>query len=424
VAAIAAGYKAKVLCSAIFVCGRDIDPQRADEIAADSYWLLRPFRAEIDRAGLSVTASFAGISPRTATYTPRLGATLTNGKPLRAGSRVPYVPVARDVGDAWIEEPGGAALQRVVDTAFAEPNPRRLRRTRAVVVVRDGRIAAERYAPGFDRNTPLPGWSMTKSVLGALVGILIGDGRLSLADRELMPEWRAPDPRAEIRLEDLLRMRAGLRFSEVYSNPSSDVLQMLYNCRDAAAYAASRPLRAQPGTVWAYSSGTTNILSAILRRRVGDAEYLEWPRRVLFGPIGMRSAVLEPDPSGTFVCSSFMFATARDWARFGQLWADDGVCVGRRILPEGWVRFSRTPTPQSLNGNYGAHWWLKLNPELGGGTAAEARIPRDACHALGHEGQTLTIVPSLRLIAVRLGLSIHIDAWSHAQFIADLIDCL
>jgi CubicO group peptidase (beta-lactamase class C family) len=311
-------------------------------------------------------------------------------------------------------------LIALLESAFTEPDPKRRRRTRAIVVMRDGQIVAERYANGFDERTPFAGWSMTKSVMSALIGILIGEGRLALGDRELLPAWRTPDRRAEIQLEDLLRMRSGLAFSEVYTDLSSDVIEMLFNQGDAAAYAASRPLASAPGTAWVYSSGTTNILSAVARRVVGDESYFDWPRRALFDPLGMESAVMEPDASGTFVASSFMLATARDWARVGQLYLQEGRWDGRRVLPEGWVGFSTSPTPQSPAGNYGAHWWLKLQPEMGGGTPAAAHIPGDAFFAIGHEGQTLTIIPSLRLVVVRLGLSIYIDAWNHAAFIDDL----
>jgi CubicO group peptidase (beta-lactamase class C family) len=311
-----------------------------------------------------------------------------------------------------------------VDGAFLEPNPRRLRRTRAVVVAHDGRILVERYAPGFSEGTRFQGWSMTKSVLSALAGVLVGEGRLSLEDRALLPEWREPDPRSAVTVEDLLRMRSGLAFSEDYADLLSDVIEMLFNQSDTAAYAASRPLVAPPGTTWSYSSGTTNILSAILRHHVPESEYLSWPRRVLFEPLGMTSALMETDASGTFVASSFMLATARDWARFGQLFVQDGIWQGKRLVPDGWVRYCTAPTRQSPEGIYGAHWWLGLQPEVGGGTAAAARLPSDAFFAIGHEGQTLTVIPSRRLVVVRLGLSIYIDAWNHAAFVSALLDAL
>jgi len=255
------------------------------------------------------------------------------------------------------------------------------------------------------------------------VGLLVDQGRLSLDQRELLAHWRSPDPRAAISLEDLLRMRSGLHFSESYGNPWSDVVHMLYDCHDTAAYAAGLPLNAAPGAVWSYSSGTSNILSAIVRRVVGEADYHAWPRRELFDRIGMTSAVLEPDGAGTFVCSSYMLATARDWARFGQLFLDGGMCNGRRVLSEDWIRFSTTPTPQS-EGRFGAHWWLKLNPEIGGDSPAASRLAPDAFFAVGHEGQTLSVIPSKRLVVVRLGASIYIDAWNHAEFIAQCQDAL
>jgi CubicO group peptidase (beta-lactamase class C family) len=404
VAAIGAAYKARVLCSVVFGSGRTVDLATLEDISADSYRLMRLFRCRVDYSSRSVTASLAGFPPRIAVYRGDAGVTTPPS--------------------AWQTAPASPTLERTLAWAFLEPDRRRLRRTRAILVVQDGQIVAERYAPGFGETTRFSGWSMTKSVLGALVGVLVGEGRLSLRDVELMPAWRRPDPRASITLEDLLRMRSGLGFSEEYANLTSDVIEMLFNQEDAAAYAASRPLIAPPGTEWSYSSGTTNILSAIARRSVGGADYPSWPRRALFAPLRMNSALMEPDASGTFVASSFMLATARDWARFGQLYLQDGVWEGRRLLPEGWVSFSTTPTSQSPGGIYGAHWWLGLKPELGGGTPAATRLPRDACFAVGHEAQVLTVVPSRRLVVVRLGLSVYIDAWNHAAFLSELLDVI
>jgi CubicO group peptidase (beta-lactamase class C family) len=404
-AAIGAAYKAKVVCWVVFGSGRRVDPSRLAEVSADSYWLMRPFRCDIDREGRAATASLLGFSPRTALFREHAGTPFSSSH-------------------TWPTASARPSLDRIVAAAFLEPSRRRRRRTRAIVIVQDGRIVAERYAAGFDENTRLPGWSMTKSVLGALLGVLVGEGRLALTDRALMPDWQEPDPRAAITVEDMLRMRSGLTFTEDYADLTSDVIEMLFNRADAAGYAASRALASPPGTVWSYASGTTNILAAVARRIVGDEEYPVWPRRALFSRLGMASALMEPDATGTFVASSFMLATARDWARFGQLHLQDGVWEGQRILPEGWVRFGTTPTPQSPDGIYGAHWWLGLKPELGGGTPAAAHLPADAFFAVGHEGQVLTVIPSRRLVVVRLGLSIYIDAWNHASFLAALLDAL
>jgi CubicO group peptidase (beta-lactamase class C family) len=422
-APIAAGFKAKVLCSAVFVSGRTIDPRSTPDTSEDNYRPLRFCGTKIDVQRRTVTCSWWGLWRRTAIYRPGLGATLAlqapvfEPDPLQKSGCTPF-PRA-------IPEMGSDPITEIVESAFTEPVPRKRRRTRAIVVVHDGRIVAERYAEGFGHDTALPGWSMTKSVVGALIGILVGEGRLSLDATSLIPEWRgAGDTRAAITLEDLLRMRSGLAFSEVYSDPRADVTQMLYARADTAAFAATRPLAARPGTTWQYSSGTTNVLSRIMRDALGDREYHAFPARALFDPLDMRSAVMEPDAAGTFVGSSYMLATARDWAAFGQLYLDDGMWEGRRILPTGWVAFSSTPTPQSAGGRFGAHWWLTIPSDMGGETEAASRIPVDAFFALGHEGQTLTVVPSLRLVVVRLGMSIYIDAWDQARFIADLCGAL
>jgi CubicO group peptidase (beta-lactamase class C family) len=430
VVAIGSAYKAKVLCSIVYGSGRAVDPRRAEEVTADSYRVARLLMARVDPEARSVTVSFLGLRPRVATYHPGLGATLA-GPQSAVGSRqwagfrrATSAGFGSGADTAWPARPASAALAEVVGKAFSEPDPSRLRRTRAVLIVHDGHIIAERYAEGFSADTRCPGWSMCKSVMSALIGILVCEGRLAIDDRELLPEWSPPDERAAIDVEDLLRMRSGLRFSELYEDLTSDVIEMLFNQPDAAAYAASRPLVSSPGTVWSYSSGTTNILSRVARRMVGETAYHSWPRRALFDPIGMTSAIMEADASGTFVASSFMLATARDWARFGQLYLQNGVWEGRRMLPEWWVRFSTTPTPQSPGGIYGAHWWLKLKPEIGGDAPAASRIPPDAYFAVGHEGQTLTVIPSRRLVVVRLGVSIYIDAWNQAAFLADILDAL
>lgn len=419
---VGAGYKAKALATALFGSGRDLDPQRAPQIHDDSYWLLRPFTARIDRGGQRVSASLFGLHPRTAVHRPGFGATLqAYAEPLASVTSLPAA--LHHPARAWTHRRGPDALQRFVDDTLTEPNPRRWRRTYAVVVVHDGEIVAERYADGISADTPLSGWSMAKSVLNALIGMMVADGRLALDSRELLPAWTGSDPRAAITLEDLLRMRSGLRFSEVYANPWSDVLHMLYRAADMGGYAASLPLQHRAGSLWSYASGTSNILSLIARRTLGDEAYHAFPRTRLFEPLGMTSAVMEPDASGTFVGSSYMLATARDWARYGQLWVNGGRVNGETLLPESWVRFSTSPTPQS-DGRYGAHWWLRLNPDIGGDTAAAARIAPDAFFAVGHEGQTLTVIPSRKLVAVRLGASIHIDAWDQAAFVAGIQDLL
>jgi CubicO group peptidase (beta-lactamase class C family) len=273
-------------------------------------------------------------------------------------------------------------------------------------------------------DTPQLGWSMTKSVMNALVGILVEEGRLTIRDPAPVPEWRsAGDPRGAITLDHLLRMSSGLHFTEDYQDPFSDVVQMLFARPDAGAFAASLPLEAPPDSRWQYSSGTTNIISRIVRQTVEGtgSDPLSFPRRALFDRIGMSSAVMEPDPSGTFVGSSFMYATARDWARFGLLCSRDGVWNGRRILPEGWMKYSTTPTPGAPKGMYGAQFWLNAGDPQNHAERWKAEAPVDMYSMSGFEGQYVSIVPSRKLVIVRLGLSDPEDNWDHGRFIADLV---
>ncbi|HLI44635.1 MAG TPA: serine hydrolase [Acidimicrobiales bacterium] len=303
------------------------------------------------------------------------------------------------------DPPAGADLEGLLDEAFDDSGP--LAQTLAVVVAHGGRVVAERYGgllEHFDRppepvgpDTPLLSWSMAKSMLHAAVGILVGEGRLELHGPAPVPEWSDPhDPRHAITIEDMLEMRDGLDWSEDYVDAgASDVIEMLFGQgqHDMAAFAASRPARWRAGEHFAYSSGTTNILAGILRRTVGEAEALgSWLDERIFGPIGARSVRHTFDTAGTWVGSSFVHATARDFARFGELYLRDGTWEGRRILPEGWVDHGRRPrSVDEEDGHlYGAHWWV-VGDEWGSFRAA------------GYEGQTITITPALDLVLVRLG---------------------
>ena len=436
---VGAAYKAKMLCSGVFVSRSDPRSVLASDLLTDDHSSLQYIGARVNYGSQFVAATLWGMAEQRALYHPDIGCVLMHG-----GSESPFqLPARPTCTTAPLTEPDrpwplgervnthllpsgvdAAKLGEAIDSAFSEPGPVPARRTRAVVVVYQGRIVAERYAPGFTPDTPLLGWSMTKSVINALTGILVRAGKLSVQDRAPVPEWQATgDPRRNITLDHLLRMTSGLAFEENYTNPLKDVSRMLLATPDMAAYAASKPLVAEPGSRWHYSSGTTNIIARILRRTVGgtEADYLAFPRRMLFDRIGMRSAVIEPDTSGTFVGSSFMYATGRDWARFGLLYQQDGVWKGVRVLPVGWVEYSRTPTPASPGGAYGAHFWLALRPGFRGSADA---LPPDAFHAIGHEGQFVTIIPSRNLVLVRLGLTQDRGAWDHEGFVRQVLEAI
>jgi CubicO group peptidase (beta-lactamase class C family) len=426
-APIGAAYAAKTLCSAVFVSGRAASDVVREDIRAENHPLLRFILPEVDTSRRIASATFLGLARREADYRPGLGCTIAIGTikdsaaPATTGSIV--APDGFEAG-APSGHVDAAKLQAVIDEAFTEPDPEHLRRTRALVVVQDGRIVAERYAPGFSPTTPLPGWSMTKTVAGVLIGTLVKAGKLAPEQKGLVAEWRsAGDPRAEITLDQLLRMTSGLRFSENYGDPLEDVALMLFARADGAAFAIDKPLEVTPGTRWRYSSGTSNILSRVIRIAVGgEQDYLGYPRHALFDRIGMHSALIEPDSSGTLVTSSFMYASARDWARLGEFLLRDGVWNGDRILPDGWVKYMATVTPQSKRGDFGAHLWVKVPPPFNGTAAERLRIPSDAFHAVGYEGQFVSVIPSRRMVVVRLGLSRFERAWNHDAFLAGLLE--
>lgn len=213
-----------------------------------------------------------------------------------------------------------------------------------------------------------------------------------------LPEWSGPnDPRSHLTLDHLLRMSSGLEFGENTSDLRSDLVTMLFDAPAAGVYAAVKPLAYPPDSVWAYSSGTTNIVARAVRLAVADdTAYWRLPYDRLFAPVGMHTALIETDPSGTFVGSSFSYASARDWARFGLLYLNDGVWGEERILPEGWVTYATTPTPTDPTRGYGAHWWLNAGGAWSG-------VPRDAFRAQGFEGQYLSVIPSADVVIVRLG---------------------
>jgi CubicO group peptidase (beta-lactamase class C family) len=301
--------------------------------------------------------------------------------------------------------PEGVTLDALLGRVCDDSGP--LASTYAVVVVHEGRLVAERYQgrlEHFDRppdpvtiETPLLSWSMAKSMLHAVVGLLVGDGRLDLDAPADVHEWSgAGDPRHAITLRQLLAMRDGLDFVEDYVDDRvSDVIKMLFGDgqSDMAHFAADRPLAAPPGQRFNYSSGTSNIISSVVDRVVGSGQdYVKYLRDRLFAPIGMTSAAPQLDDAGTWVASSYVRATARDFARFALLYLRDGVWEGRRLLPEGWVDHGRTMVSEDpVDGPYGAHWWGVAGDTLG------------TFRASGYEGQSITICPALDLIVVRLG---------------------
>ncbi len=322
---LGAAYAAKTTCSGVFISGRSLESIHATDMNAAPIpiWMI-----QVDESARSVTVSIGPIS-RTAIYRENCGCTVAQEmtvEQLRAQSVGAPFPRPEEPADlAWPE--GNAteltpategidtdALSAALDFAFDEPYPDKQRGTRGMVVVYDGALIAERYANGYHKDMPITSWSMTKTVTASLVGILSSDGKLDINAPAAVPEWQGEgDERAAITLDQLMRMSSGLKFQEEYSSTPSDVVRMLYESPDAGAFAASMPPEAKPDTKWSYSSGTTNIISRIVRNAIGgDQEnYYRFVRQRLFDPLGMTRATIEADASGTLVGSSFMYCTPR-----------------------------------------------------------------------------------------------------------------
>ena len=420
-------FSAKQLCSGVLMAGMDPDRMLSEDLAASKGLI----HTKIDQAGGRVEASaLFGLVRAEAVQNDGHGCSQRiNGRPIpQPPSQA--VPVSKDptaTGEPWPlvstaspEPPAidSKALSKALNRAFREDDPLTPKRTRAVVVVQNGWVIAERYARGIPPEMPLIGWSMSKSITHALIGLAVHKGILDPDKPPSVPEWSDPeDPRRRISLDQLLRMNSGLAFEESTGALNSDLVQMLTQEADMARFAASQPLIKKPGKKWSYSSGTTNILSRILRHAINDdQDYWAFPSRALFAPLGMTTAVLESDNSGTLVGSSLAWASGRDWARFGQLYLDQGRWNGKQLLPANWVQRARTASRGSKKG-YGAHWWLsrrKSRPDL----------PNNSFSAEGYQGQLLLIAPSQRAVIVRLGQTPNKAGFDANAFGADVLSAL
>ncbi len=401
---IITGYAAKNLASGVFVSGREQEDIEAVDL---NFSFIKFTRNKVDPETKSVSSRFLW-NRSTAIYQEGYGCTIVrdrtrdeilNRPPLAYRSTTalrldvpwpegdlisPYMPANIDY----------TVLREAVKNAFGTEPPRN--GTRALIVIRDGQIVAEKYADGYDAETRLLSWSMAKSMTNALVGILVKEGKIDISQPVMMPGWEN-DERALITWNDLLRMSSGLEWEEDYGN-ESDVNVMLHKVGDFGAYAADKPALDPPDTKWNYSSGTSNIVCLKLRDYfASDAEYYHFPYDALFSRINMNSVVFETDASGTFVGSSYVYATARDFARFGLLYLNDGYWMGEQVLPEGWVSYSSAPSDVS-GGEYAAFFWSNASREL-------PDAPADMYSCEGHDGQMIYIIPSRDLLVVRLGYS-------------------
>lgn len=414
----ATGFSAKNICSGYFISGFSAELVMKEALEpVDSSFAFVDY--QIDEAGQQVDTSLFGFFQRKAIYVDGVGCTLLAIGQYNLSREIVKLPeLTRDALEAW---PNGDGIvsknqpinyQMLTDTlagAFSEPKEVVTRRTKAIVVIHKGELIAERYASGINLHTPLLSWSMAKSITNLQVGLLVKDGKLDLKSAANVPQWKAlKDQHNQITLDHLLRMSSGLEFIEIYGM-GSDAAGMLSIKASAGGFAANKPVIYPPDSHWSYSSGTSNIIAGIVRRTIGGdyQYYYEFAQKRLFRPLGIDSAQLEPDANGTFIGSSYMYATARDWAKLGQLLIQDGVWNGERLLPEGWVEYSTTPTKTDPLSHYGAQFWLNRDPLPSAikKNRTWPRVPADAYYMSGFQGQSVVIIPSEELVIVRLGYS-------------------
>lgn len=413
---IMTAYKAKGLCSAVFVSGRDAE--NADTVDLN-FSPINLVKAKVNYEEKSVTSRFLWASAK-AIYREGFGVTLikdTTEETLRAAK---FPDIRRNTPSdgivaGIIPAETAAALDSITDALVIDRSYGG--HPFSIVIMQDNALIAEKYSTedGVSADTRLLSWSMAKSFTNAMAGILTADGTLDIYKPGLFEEWMN-DERKNITVNDLLQMQSGLTWNEDYGG-KSDVNLMLHLYGDMAGYTIEKPYEAPAGSKWYYSSGSTNVVSKALRNASGsDAQYYGLAYNRLFAAIGADTAVFETDATGLMVGSSYIYATTRNYADFGRLYLNDGMVGDRRILPEGWVEYSTTPASCS-EGQYGSAFWLNR-------AGAYPDCPEDMYLAQGHDGQRIFIIPSANAVVAVLGYSPKSNAVDFNRLIADILNQL
>ena len=396
------GFSSKSLASGHFIDNRS---QEMIEKEDNDIEMITLATNKIDEKGKFARSSVYGLKARKAIYREGLGVTLINDEfdlsgtyevpkrnKLENSSPFPYGN--KEPKDSAFANVDYAKLNAAVANAFDEKGQKK-KRTRSVLVIYKDKIIAEKYDTGFNKDSKILGWSMTKSITSALFGILQKQGKIDIFKPAPIVEW-ANDDRSKITIANLLNMNSGLEWEEDY-NKISDVTKMLFLDTDMSQAQLKKPAQFKPNSHWNYSSGTTNLLSGILRKQFKThQEYLDFWYSSLIDKIGMSSMLVETDMAGNYVGSSYGWATTRDWAKFGLLYLHKGNWNGEQILDESWINFTATPTNTS-NGKYGAHFWLNASGKF-------PDVPKDLFYCSGYQGQMVAIFPSQDLVIVRMGL--------------------
>ncbi|MFE3848302.1 serine hydrolase domain-containing protein [Flavobacterium sp. LB3P45] len=407
------GFSAKSIASGHFIDNRS---QEMVEKGDNDINMIDLAKNKIEDMGKFAVASVYGLKERKAIYREGLGATLISNdfdvtkpyevpKRTKLNNNLPFPYGNKQPKDTIFSNVDYTKLNAAVDNAFdkngdsslkGEPAKQIQKRTRSLLVIYKDKIIAEKYDAGFDKNSKILGWSMTKSITSAIFGILQKQGKYDIYKPAPIKEWQN-DERKLITTNDLLHMNSGLEWEEKYDK-ICDATKMLFEAKDMSRIQLEKPAVFKPNTHWNYSSGTTNLLSGILRKQFKThQEYLDFWYSALIDKIGMNSMIVETDMAGTYVGSSYGWATTRDWSKFGLLYLHKGNWNSEQILDENWVKYTATPTNTS-NGRYGGHFWLNASGHF-------PDIPKDMYYCSGFQGQMVAIIPSLDLVIVRMGLT-------------------
>jgi len=410
-------FAAKNMCSCVFIGDRDQEDVLSKEM---QFSLIKYAKVTVNEKDGSVTSSVFGMGTKTAYYNPLKGCTIINESENEDSYTKQSIPNLPKITDKKLEldldNPNidYAKVERSIADFLIDSDTEKPFETRTVLVMYKGKIISEKYLDGFDKDSKQLGWSMTKSIFNALIGIAIKEERLQgLEQDHLFSEWK--DERKNITLKNILQMSSGLSWTEDYTT-ISEATVMLYDSDDMVEYASDVPMEAEIGKHWEYSSGSSNLLSGILRNTFDSyQDYYKYPYEKLFAKIGAPSFLIETDAKGSFVASSYAWATVRDWAKFGQLFLENGSCDSEQILPTDWVEFSKTEVKDS-KGRYAGHFWL---PDLERFPTA----PRDMYFAAGFQGQRIFIIPSSDLVIVRFGTSKY-EQPSYDKMISGVVEAV
>ena len=396
---IIAGYSAKSMNSSVFLAER---PMQFTDTTDNNFSPINLGSDEVNFGEKTSTSSVFGLLTRKAIYREGLGSVLivddydTSKKllvPKRAkpDNFTPFPFGNADQKDSVLTNVDYDKLNKSVNTIFSNNT-----QTRAVIVLHKNQIIAEKYDTGFTKNSKILGWSMTKSIMSTVIGIMQKQGKINVNDNAPISAWKNDD-RKNITINNLLQMNSGLEWDEDY-NSISDVSKMLFLEKDMTTVQIEKPFVGKPNKTWNYSSGTSNLLSGIIRSKFNSHQaYLDYWYAEFIDKIGMNSMLVETDLSGNYVGSSYAWATPRDWAKFGLLYLNKGNWKGEQLFNESWVDYITTPTNGS-DGTYGGHFWLNAEGQF-------PDVPKNMFYASGYQGQFVFVFPDQDLVVVRMGLT-------------------